>query len=178
LRSAEAARRRSRRSRAKSKLYIVLRLGRTVEGAPAAIGVTLSLGAGASPTRDGGTMEREDLVRHLAGWRDGVDPATGAALPADHPAHRSDFLRVVCAALDALAALPAGRANAGRPWSPTEDALLTQAHQAGMAIAELARAHERTPGAITARLVKLGLIALPPGLRLRGMPATNASAPP
>ena len=117
-------------------------------------------------------MEREDLLRQLAGWRDGVDPATGASLPPDHPAHRADFLRVVCAAIDALGALVAGgRANAGRPWSPTEDTLLTQAHLAGMTVAELARAHERTPGAVTARLVKLGLIAMPPGLRLRGTPA-------
>ena len=124
-------------------------------------------------------MEREDLLRHLAGWRDGVDPATGVPLPPDHPAHRADFLRVLCAAIDALGALHAGgRANAGRPWSPSEDGLLTQAHQAGMSIAELARAHERTPGAITARLVKLGLIPLPHGMRLRGMPSPAAGAPP
>ena len=75
-------------------------------------------------------MEREDLMRHLAGWRDGIDPASGAVLPADHPAQRTDFLRVVCAAIDALAPAPMptgapprttaaspGRANAGRPWT-------------------------------------------------------------
>ncbi len=124
-------------------------------------------------------MEREDLLRHLSAWRDGIDPATGAALPPDHPAQRTDFLRVACAAIDALASAPgarplpaqAGRANAGRPWSAAEDALLAQAHAAGLGVAELARAHERTPGAITARLVKLELIALPAGMRLRGMPA-------
>ena len=71
------------------------------------------------------------------------------------------------------------RSNAGRPWSAGEDALLAQAHEAGMTIAELARAHERTTGAITARLVKLGRIAMPPGLRLRGMPEpADAGAPP
>jgi hypothetical protein len=97
-------------------------------------------------------MEREDLIRILSAWRDGVDPSSGAPLASDHPAQRTDFLRVVCAAIDALAAIAAsGRANAGRPWSPSEDGLLTQAQQAGMTIAELARAHERTPGAITAR---------------------------
>ena len=47
-----------------------------------------------------------------------------------------------------------------------------------MTVAELARAHERTPGAITARLVKLGLIAMPPGLRLRGSGGPMTSAPP
>ena len=124
-------------------------------------------------------MEREDLIRSLAAWRDGVDPATGAPLAPEHPAQRTDFLRVVCAAIDALGALAAsGRANAGRPWSPSEDGLLTQAHRAGMTIGELARAHERTPGAITARLVKLGLIEMPPGLRLRGMTAPDAAAAP
>jgi hypothetical protein len=122
-------------------------------------------------------MEREDLIRTLSAWRDGVDPATGAALASDHPAQRTDFLRVVCAAIDAVGAFgPSGRSNAGRPWSPSEDGLLTQAHAAGMTIAELARAHERTPGAITARLVKLGLIEMPRGLRLRGMPAPQAAS--
>jgi hypothetical protein len=123
-------------------------------------------------------MEREDLIRTLSAWRDGVDPATGATLPSDHPAQRTDFLRVVCAALDALNSIAAsGRSNAGRPWSPSEDGLLTQAHGARMSIAELARAHERSPGAITARLVKLGLIEMPPGLRLRGPSAPHAGAP-
>lgn len=139
-------------------------------------------------------MEREDLLRHLSGWRDGIDPASGATLPPDHPAQRTDFLRVVCAAIDAIGAprpresVDAGsgmhtalraRANAGRPWSASEEALLVQAHDAGMTIAELARAHERTTGAITARLVKVGRIAMPPGLRLRGMSApVNAEASP
>ena len=123
-------------------------------------------------------MEREDLIRILSAWRDGVDPSTGTPLASDHPAQRTDFLRVVCAAVDALGAIASsGRANAGRPWSPSEDGLLTQAHQAGMTIAELARAHERTPGAITARLVKLGLIDMPAGLRLRGTPGPQAGAP-
>lgn len=130
-------------------------------------------------------MEREDLVRHLSAWRDGVDPTNGATLPADHPAQRVDFLRVVCGAIDALAPTSAprqaaadGHANAGRPWSAAEDALLAQAHAAGMRVAELARAHERTPGAITARLVKLELIALPAGMRLRGLaPTAGADSP-
>jgi len=128
-------------------------------------------------------MEREDLMRSLAAWRDGVDPGSGALLPPDHPAQRTDFLRVVCAAIDALAVspqastagAPPGRANAGRPWSAAEDALLAQAHAAGIGMVELARAHGRTQGAITARLVKLELIALPPGMRLRGVPAASTS---
>ena len=128
-------------------------------------------------------MEREQLLRALAAWRDGIDPLHGSVLPPDHPAQRADFLRVVCAAIDAIArsdvahrsAGSTGRANAGRPWSHSEDALLTQAHAAGMSVAELARAHGRTNGAITARLVKLELIAMPSGLRLRELPSTASS---
>ncbi|MFO1282449.1 MAG: hypothetical protein U1F51_08255 [Burkholderiales bacterium] len=52
---------------------------------------------------------------------------------------------------------------------------LAAAHQAGSAIAELARAHERTRGAITAHLVRLGRIETPPGMRLRGEPPSSAA---
>jgi hypothetical protein len=127
-------------------------------------------------------MEREDLIAHLTAWTDGVDPATGAPLPSDHPAQRADTLRVLLAAVGALRTAPSARrdaatdssppaprpAQAGRAWSPAEDQLLGQAWDAGARVGELARAHERTRGAITARLVKLGRIDPPPGLRLRG----------
>ena len=127
-------------------------------------------------------MEREDLVAHLRAWCDGVDPADGRSLPRDHPAQRADTLRVLLAALRAIVADPPGdnaaggapaarrATNAGRPWPADEDARLAAAHDAGSGIADLARAHDRTRGAITARLVRLGRLAPPPGLRLRGGP--------
>ena len=79
---------------------------------------------------------------------------------------------------------PALQVPASKPRKPApplsrpaaEDALLEQAHAAGMRIAELARAHERTSGAITARLVRLGRIESPPGLRLRGTSAPGEGA--
>jgi hypothetical protein len=139
-------------------------------------------------------MEREDLIAHLTAWCDGIDPATGAPLPPDHPAQRTDTLRVLQAALGVItrpdpALGPAGDpptavnpprgvaapTNAGRPWSDAEDTRLAAAHQAGSAIAALARAHERTRGAITARLVRLGRIEAPPGMRLRGEPPSAAA---
>jgi hypothetical protein len=136
-------------------------------------------------------MERDLVVTHLRAWADGVDPRTGEALSADHPAQRPDTLRVVFAALALLegersaTALPAiapralglAARNAGRPWSGAEDDALCAAFDAGATIAALAVQLERTRGGITARLVKLGKIEAPPGLRLRGeSPPQRASA--
>ena len=133
-------------------------------------------------------MDRETVIAHLRAWADGVDAATGAALPPDHPGQQPATLRVVFAALNLLAAEPAppprGREpqlalaarNAGRPWSAVDDAALAAAFESGSTIGALAVQMERTRGAITARLVRLGKIEAPPGLRLRGE-GTPADAP-
>ena len=51
-----------------------------------------------------------------------------------------------------------GKANAGANWSEEEDNQLDREFSAGMSIAEIARKHERSYGAIKARLIKQGLI--------------------
>ena len=126
-------------------------------------------------------MDREAVIAHLRAWADGVDPSTGAVLPPDHPGQQPGTLRVIFAALAMLTAehlMPGTRGrdaplalaarNAGRPWSATDDATLASAFDAGSTIGALAVQMERTRGAITARLVRLGKIEAPPGLRLRG----------
>ncbi len=135
-------------------------------------------------------MDRETVLHHLRAWADGVDPSTGLTLPPDHPGQRPDTLRVVFAAL-ALLATPApavasradanrasgsGPRNAGRPWSTDDDVALASGFDAGETIGALAARLERTRGAINARLVKLGKIEPPPGLRLRGEAAPYADA--
>jgi len=128
-------------------------------------------------------MDRETVIRQLRAWADGVDPTSGEALPPDHPGQRPDTLRVIFAALALLAASPdpvfsrtetrgsvAGPRNAGRPWSIEDDDALARGFDAGERIGALAARLERTRGAISARLVKLGKIEPPPGLRLRGDP--------
>ena len=135
-------------------------------------------------------MDRESVLQHLRAWADGIDPSTGAALPPDHPGQRPDTLRVVFAALallsspsreiasprDASRASSGAPRNAGQPWSPGDDAALASGFDAGETIGALAARLERTRGAINARLVKLGRIDPPPGLRLRGEPAPRADA--
>ena len=131
-------------------------------------------------------MDKQSVIHHLRAWADGVDPDTGAALPADHPGQRPATLRVIFATLALLEqsgsseaaesrtiAARAGAANAGRPWSTTDDDALLTAFDAGTSIGALAAGLGRTRNSITARLVKLGRIEAPPGLRLRG----DASAP-
>jgi hypothetical protein len=135
-------------------------------------------------------MDRETVLQHLRAWADGVDPATGLTLPPDHPGQRPDTLRVIFAALALLSSsspavasraenrpLAVGPRNAGRPWSDEDDATLASGFDAGETIGALAARLERTRGAINARLVKLGKIEPPPGLRLRGEFAPYADAP-
>jgi DNA helicase-2/ATP-dependent DNA helicase PcrA len=49
-------------------------------------------------------------------------------------------------------------ARHGVPWSAEEDSRLRTSYLAGQAIAALARTHQRKRGAITSRLMKLGLV--------------------
>jgi len=129
-------------------------------------------------------MDRDHLLKHLRAWADGVDPATGAALPPHHPAQQPELLRVVfatlaliesCRASPGASAGPAGlrlaARNAGRPWSGEDDLALAVAFDAGQKVVALATRFERTRGSISARLVRLGKIEAPPGLRLRGIAA-------
>ncbi len=46
----------------------------------------------------------------------------------------------------------------GEPWSKDEDRELLAAFDAGRALGELAASHERTTGAVRARLLKYGRI--------------------
>lgn len=49
------------------------------------------------------------------------------------------------------------RASAGSPWSKVEDEILMSEYRAGLPIKEIAKIHERTSGAIRARLKKHGV---------------------
>ena len=98
----------------------------------------------------------------------GIDPETGEVLPQSSPINSPHVIRALFLAAQALEA-PAGKrvraesagaaskaAQAGKPWSAEEDDKLTAAFDAGTVVAVLARAHQRTAGAITSRLIRLG----------------------
>jgi hypothetical protein len=50
-------------------------------------------------------------------------------------------------------------ANAGKPWSNTEDAQICEELRRGVNFQEIARTHGRTLGSIVARLIRLGKIS-------------------
>jgi hypothetical protein len=102
------------------------------------------------------------LVRALA---NGVDPETGEVFPAESAYQRPQIVRALyeaAAALERIERFERRRAQmpakTGEPWSEEEDRKLLAAFDAGRALQELAAAHERTMGAVRARLLKYGRI--------------------
>jgi hypothetical protein len=105
----------------------------------------------------------KEIIRSLA---DGINPQTGNAFPPDSPYQQADTVRALHVALEALQggqARPArptdpNRPQIGKNWTREEEDKLVEAFKARKPIPEIATAHGRTTGGITARLVKLGLI--------------------
>ncbi len=98
----------------------------------------------------------------------GVDPATGEVLPEDNPLNSPHVIRALVMASNALgraATLPWRKGSAppgmsGKAWSEDEDKRLLVGFDAGTPVAALAHAHERTRGAITSRLERLGRLKM------------------
>lgn len=106
----------------------------------------------------------------------GIHPITGEAMPDDSPYNAPPVIRAlhtVSRALESTSAPSAtGEAprarrnappNAGKAWSPQEDAALETAFDAGIALKQVAQELGRTAFAVEQRLVKLGKIAAPAG---------------
>ncbi|MES2947499.1 MAG: hypothetical protein V4858_03060 [Pseudomonadota bacterium] len=113
--------------------------------------------------------EAKQIIDVLAA---GVDPATGEVLPEDNALNSPHVIRALFIASKALdrmvvktahpsAAEPAKAAKAGKPWSDEEDQRLLVDFDVGTPVAALALAHERSSGAITSRLIRLGRLQLP-----------------
>lgn len=104
----------------------------------------------------------------------GIHPVTGEAMPEDSPYNAPPVIRALHAVSRALeaggTAAPAEPAkaraqvpNAGKKWSPQEDAALETAFDAGIPLKQVAQELGRTPFAVEQRLVRLGKIAAPAG---------------
>ena len=110
--------------------------------------------------------EAKQIIDVLAA---GVNPATGEVLPEDNPLNSPHVIRalfIASKALERLAGKPArpsaaAPGKAGKPWSEDEDKRLLVGFDAGTPVAALAHAHERSSGAITSRLERLGRLQLP-----------------
>lgn len=101
-------------------------------------------------------IRAKEIVRALA---EGVDPITGEVLPDESVYNSPDVIRALFKMLE-VAAEPVDEdplRNAGKPWSDKEDLCLRDEFESKMKIADIARGHGRTYGAIESRLACLGL---------------------
>jgi len=105
--------------------------------------------------------QAKQIIEVLAG---GIDPATGEVLADDSPLSSPHVIRALFLAAKSLELMAskaersqaASPGNAGKPWTEDEDQRLVATFDAGTPVAALARAHERSSGAITSRLIRLG----------------------
>lgn len=101
----------------------------------------------------------KELLQQMA---DGVDPLTGEILPEQHLCNQPDIIRALHTAINALEKeskpKPPLSKNAGKPWVEDDDHTLCQLYDSGMSTKELAERFQRSRGAITSRLVRLGKI--------------------
>lgn len=116
-------------------------------------------------------MQIQQVISILDSVAAGVDPKTGELIPND-VFHSPDVIRAFFTAANALrtnataapiATVPAPVSKnrpqaAGARWTEQEDTLLCDEFDGGVPVAEIARLHGRTTGAINSRLVKLGKV--------------------
>ncbi len=102
------------------------------------------------------------VVRSLA---NGVDPEDGEVFTAESPYQKPIVVRALYEAANALERIERFERRrlqmppkTGEPWTEDEDRKLLSAFDAGRALQELASAHERSMGAVRARLLKYGRI--------------------
>jgi hypothetical protein len=106
-----------------------------------------------------------DLARArelLAGLADGVNLLTGEILPDDSVCNQTEIVRALNTVLKAL---PKGAksdkplpTNAGKPWTKEDEDELSRMYDAGGTKKDMCAYFQRTGGAITARLVRIGKI--------------------
>lgn len=92
---------------------------------------------------------------------DGVDPTTGEVLPDNSVCNKGEVVRALYTVLNCLNEKKPKKnlpQNAGKPWSAEEDAKLKSYFEVGMSKEELCAEFERTPGSISSRLIRLGLL--------------------
>src|SRR3954469_17839805 len=110
-------------------------------------------------------MEQAQALAVVRSLANGVDPETGEVFPPESAYQRPQTVRALyeaAAALERIERFDRRRSQmppkTGEPWSEEEDRKLLSAFDAGRALQELAAQHERTMGAVRARLLKYGRI--------------------
>ncbi len=109
-------------------------------------------------------MDRKEIIDTLHLMAAGIDPTTGEVAAGD-VLQEPLVIRALYAAVRLLEQSPPGArrerrgdlpANVGKPWTGEDDSKLLEGFDQGRAIADLAREHARTRGAVRSRLLRLG----------------------
>src|SRR5256885_1427533 len=107
-------------------------------------------------------MEQAQALAVVRSLANGVDPESGEVFPPESAYQRPLVVRALYEAAAALERIERRKSQmppkTGEPWTEDEDRKLLAAFDAGRALQELAAAHERTMGAVRARLLKYGRI--------------------
>jgi hypothetical protein len=110
-------------------------------------------------------MSVAEFRKILRSLLDGIDPTTGEKLPKKHLCRHPMLTRAFETGLRRTAGFQAFNyswqnkpKNDGNIWAELEERKLMREFKAGMTINRIAKKHERTEGAIRARLIKLKLI--------------------
>ena len=106
-------------------------------------------------------MDIEYAKKVLNALSDGVNPITGEILPDTDSCNQPEVIRALHTVLNALGSNSSSPKkpqpeNAGKPWSQEEDNALREEYQQGLKTSEIAKIHNRSRGAITSRLVRIG----------------------
>lgn len=117
-------------------------------------------------------MELQSARQIIDTLAQGIHPVTGEAMPQDSPYNAAPVIRALFTASQALegaaTAKPArgtraAPVNAGKPWSPEEDAALGAGFDRGDDPKAMAESLGRTRFGIEQRLIKLGKLPAPEG---------------
>jgi hypothetical protein len=110
-------------------------------------------------------INTDQALKIISLLADGKNPHTGEIIKSDSVFQNPDTVRALFKAQRALEGLAKSEKrkknlpeNAGKSWSSEEDRQLANAFNEGSELKELAKAHKRTEGAISSRLVKLGVM--------------------
>lgn len=106
-------------------------------------------------------MEIDRAKELLTILADGINPITGELLPDEDSCNHVEIVRALHSVIMELdnknkSQTKKYRENSGKPWTEEEEKQLIDEYHEGLKVKDIAKAHERSNGAIMARLLKLG----------------------
>jgi len=106
-------------------------------------------------------MDKDSTLEVLDALAMGIDPVTGEVFSEGSSLQNPEITRALFTAIALIKGEKTVKKVAerqGLPWEYGEDDKLKQAFNSGAKIADIAKEHQRSAGAIKSRLQKIGLV--------------------